>query len=314
MNDKNDKIKYILRKLLCFALSMILALSIILLTIGVLSTGFLQSDSYIESEINNYSNELINEINEELNNLDNKTDLPVEAFTTALTDEDAAEIIRIAVNNFIYNYNSDFSKDEVLYNSIKNSISAYCQENSINKKDKELSKAAALMVDEINETIGGSSTLNARVFTFAQSRALMYIICASVILIIISIVVLELINYGRHRKYSYIGMGLSTAGFVLTFGMLFIRYKDYISAFKFSSVEAYTLGIAQCVNNILFYSMIIGIVYLAAGIIMLLRNYNYFRNKGIKVKAAHEHNARLRQEYMEQYNAKKFEETNDDAE
>lgn len=309
----NDKVKYFFRKFLCFALSMLLALSIMLLTVGALSVGFLQSQSNIESHINNYSAELINEINEELITLDDKTDLPVEMFTTALTEEDTAEIVRIAVNNFLYNYSSDFSEDEVLYNSIKNSISGYCQENGINTDDNELSKAAALMVDEINETIGGSSTLNVRVFTFVQGNALMYIICASVILIIASIVVLDLINFGRHRKYSYIGMSLSTAGFVLTFSILFTRLKDYLSTFKFSSVQAYSLGIAGCIDDVMRYSMIIGIVYLVVGIIMLIVNYSYFKTKGVRVKTAHEHNSQLRSQYMEQYNARKRDDNQNDG-
>ncbi|MFR5875191.1 MAG: hypothetical protein ACLUFN_01740 [Eubacterium sp.] len=300
----DDKIKYILRKLLCFALSMILAFSIIFLTVGALSIGFLQSESYIESHIKNNSDKLIGEINAELATFDTKVDLPVEAFTTALTEENIGEIVKTAVNNLLYNYSSDFSEDEVLYNSIKSSISGYCQNNGISTSESELSKAAALMVDEINETIGGSSTLNVKVFTFVQSNKLMYIICASVIFIIAGVVLLDLINFGRHRKYSYIGMALTTSGFVLTFSILFARHQDYLSDFKLSSVEAYSLGIAECIDGIMLYSMIIGIICLAVGIIMLLLNYNYFRKKEIKVKASREHNSQLRKEYMEQYNAK----------
>lgn len=310
----SDKVKYFFRKLLCFVLSMIFAASIVIIALGAMSIGFLQSESYIESHINNKSAELINEINAQLNNLDNKTDLPVEAFTTALTEEDTAEIVKTAVNNFMYNYSSDFSEDEDLYNSVKGSISGYCQDNGISTNEKELSKAAALMVDEINETVGGSSTLNIKVFTFVQSSKLMYLICASVILIIASIVLLDLINFGRHRKYSYIGMGFTTAGFVLTFSILFARHQDYLSAFRFSSVEAYSLGIADCINDIMLYSMIIGIIYLAAGIIMLILNYNYFRKKGIKVKANHEQKTIMRQEYIEQLNAKQRRDAESDNE
>jgi hypothetical protein len=307
----SDKIKYKLTKLLCFILSMLLSFSLIALSIGGFGIGFMQSQDYIESRMNRYSDDIINEINADFVKLDGKTNLPVEAFTTALDQDEIQQIISTVVNNFIYNYQTDFSQDDVLYNDIKSSMSNYCNENSIVITDNALSKDASLAIHEINSTIGGSSSSSIKVVRFVQGQKMMYIICTSIILIIATIVILDLINFGRHRKFSYIGMSLITAGYVIDFGFLFVKYRNYVGNYKYSSVDSFNLGIADCVNDVLLYTAIVGAVFIVAGIIMLLLNYNYFRKKGIRVKENRQRNSQLRKEYLEQYNAKKYQVSDD---
>jgi hypothetical protein len=272
---------------------------------GSLSVGFLQSDDFVQNNMNKYSTELLNEVNEKIDSLDGKLSLSIEVYTSALGNDDAAKIISKVSSNFMNDYPTDFSEDRDLFESVKTSILNYCEQNSIKASDAQMNKAACFVVEEVNEVVGGRSSLDVKVFTMVQSRAAMCAICLAVILLIITTILLDVANYGRHRKYNYIGMGFTTAGFLMSFGILFVNHQDYVNNFKFTTITAYNLGIADCINILLNYVIIIGAVCFAIGLIILVLNYNYFRKKSARVKASRDDNSKMRKEYLEQYNAKK---------
>jgi len=107
----------------------------------------------------------------------------------------------------------------------------------------------------------------------------MIIITASALMIIICIVALELLNNGRHRKFNYIGMGLTTAGAVNIASTLLILRKGYLNTYSFCSFEAYDSAIKHCFSMLFNIFLILGVIIFAVGFIMLLNNYRYYNER-----------------------------------
>lgn len=300
-----DKLKYYLMMALNFLLSMVLAVSIFMLTFSIGIIGIFSSSSFIESKMQVYEQQAIEGFSAELEKYDGRVDVPVEVLTKSISSRDIDVILSKATENFLYSYSTTYSKDEELYNSIKSSMTEYCNKNNISSTDADVSKAACLVVDAANEYFGGSATANVRLFKLAQSKTMVYLIIVPAVLMIASIVVLDLINYGRHRKYSYIGMGIVTSGYLLVLVPKISNRMGFTEAYRYCSNPIYNPAIKDCWLTVIQIATMVGALAIVVGVIMLFRNYRYFKNKNTEFNAVRENNVQLRNEYIEELNAKK---------
>lgn len=297
------KFKYYAMQTVCFVLSMAMALSIVVVAFAGMSVGFFKSENYINKYLNQYQQETVDTINQSVVEMSEKSDVPVEILTDALECKDVTIILKEAAHNFAYGYATDFSDSSDLYNCFKAGLIKYNTQNNNQLTEDELNEYASLGVDVVNETFGGKYTASVKLFNLSQSSKMIYIIALPVVLIIASFVILDLINHGRHRKFSYIGMGIATAGWVMTFVPLFVSHKDYIDNYNYCNIEAFNKAIADSVYTPLKIALVIGVILLAAGSVILLMNYKYFKKKNDQVTSVREHNSKLRNEYMAEYNA-----------
>ena len=301
----NGKVKYYLIVLLNFALSMVLALSVFVLTFSVGIIGMFSSSSFVESKLQSCQQQAIEGFSTELEKYDGKVDVPIEVMTKSITQRDINVIFSTVTKNFLYSYSTRFSDNDDLYNSIKSSMTEYCNTNGISASDADVSKAACLAVDAANEYFGGSATANVRLFKLAQSKIMVYLIVIPAVLLVASIVILDLVNYGRHRKYSYIGMGIVTAGYLLVLVPTISNLLGPIGKYKFCDNYVYNLAVKSCWTSVVQIAITIGAVAIAFGVVMLFRNYRYFKNKNVEFTAVKETNAQLRNEYIEELEAKR---------
>lgn len=299
MSSQKPKIN--IYKLISSALSILLAGSIIILTMTALLLGFCRTDLALEKSLDAYQADFLEVFNDRMVQVTSDSDVPEEALINALSPEDMKIIVETIVLNIQYHYSTSFVGDEKVYSAFKTGLTNYVQANNLDISEKQISRYSALAVDVANEVFGGKSTSSVKIFTIAQDRRLMYVIIVFAVLIIGSIVALDLINYGRHRKYSFIGMGLTIAGYVTALTSAFIYNRGYIQEYRFCENSIYNTAIANLVSNMIILAVILGAAYLAAGVIMLVVNYRYFRKRKFQRDEQHKHNIDLRNEYMEQY-------------
>lgn len=292
--------KYALTKALSYVLAFILAFSIIVLVFSGLTMGFIQSKGYVVNQIQSHESEIISEINREFDDKSEFLTLSPEVFQNALSEGDTRIIVEKAVENMLYNYSTDFSSDNDIYALYKSGMTRYCQNNNIDISNKEIEKNAALAVDIVDEALGGNATSQIKLYRTTGSSRMMYIIVAPIILMIASWVILDIINYGRHRKYSYIGLGIVTSGYTLTAVSVLIKSMEFTKKYKFCTIDVYNMGIADTVDAILSVMFIIGITLSVVGLFLLIHNYRYFLNRNREMIAVHEHNEVLRGEYMDE--------------
>lgn len=296
------KFKYIAIQFVCFVLSMAMAVSIVVVVFSGMFVGFFQSEKYINNYLEKYQIETIDTINQAVVEVSEKSDVPAEILTDVLKTDDVKIILKEAAHNFAYGYATDFSDNSDLYNCFKSGLINYNAQNDDSLTEAELNSYACLGVDIVNETFGGKYTASVKLFSLSQSSKMIYIIAVPVVLIIAAFVILDLINYGRHRKFSYIGMGIATAGWILTFVPLFISYKKYIDSYNYCGIDVFNKAIADSVYLPFKIALIIGVLLLIAGTVILLMNYRYFKKKNDQVTSVRAHNSKLRDEYMAEYN------------
>ena len=296
--------RYYLHKLFVFSLSMVLALSIVVLSFSVLAIGLFHSDAYVESRLNENSGLIIESINKELENTAEKLSLDKEMFVSTVTQDNIGIVTKEVAHNFIFGYNTSFANSTELYTAVVRSINNYIAENGTKMSDDEISRTASLAVDSVNEALSSHDTQSVRVFTFVRSRGMMVIITVSALLIIACVIALDFLNNGRHRKFNYIGMGIATAGAVNISATTVISVKKLFDNYHFCSFEAYDRAVKSCFELLFNILAVIGVILFIAGVIMLFKNYRYFYERKQAYLLTHSVNEDKTNDYMENYYTK----------
>ena len=299
------KFKYFLMKLSCLILSIAMTVSLVLFLFGVSNVFIFQNKGFIEKSIAAQKETFADELSEKFDEMQDSFTVPADALKLALERDVVDVIANIAANNFIYSYSTDFADSEELYNCFASAIGQYCRENDIKISEEDININSSLAITVLNKEIGGTATSNVPVFTHSKNKLIAVMIGGSVLLFIAVYFLLDFINYGRHRKYSYIGMGIITAGYVMLFAPIYLKIKGLVSAVNFCDVNLYNHAIASLYGIIYNVFIIAGIILLIAGALILILNYRYFKKKGDKAKAAQESSERMKNEYLIQYNEKK---------
>lgn len=299
------KFNYFLMRVSCVTLSVIMTISIIFFLFGVSNVFIFQNKGFIEKNIVAQKEVFVSELNEKFDTMQDSFTVPVDALKLAI-ERDAIDIVaNIAAENFIYSYSTDFTDSEELYNCFASAIGQYCRENAVEIAEDDININSSLAITVLNKEIGGTATSNVSVFKNSKDKIIAIMIGGSVVLFIAAYFLLDFINYGRHRKYSYIGMGIITSGYIMLLVPVFIKKKGFVRAFNFCNVDLYNNAITSLYGIIFNIVIIFGILLFIMGAVMLILNYRYFKIKGDKAKAAQESSEQIKNEYMIQYNEKK---------
>lgn len=297
--------KYFLMKLSCLVLSLSITLSLVMFLFGICNVVMFQNRSFIRNSIINQKTTFISDVSNTFDEMQDDFSVPVDALKLALERGAIDVVAEKASKNFIYSYSTDFTEDEALYNTFAGAIGQYCRENDIDVTDEQVGINSSLAVTVINRELGGTATSGVSIFGLSKNRILAFMIGGSAILFVAAYFLLDFINYGRHRKYSYIGMGIITAGYVMTLIPMYIKKRGYVENFNHCSVDLYNNAINDLYGRIFYIFLIVGLILFVAGAVILIVNYRYFKIKGEKAKAAKESSEQMMNEYIMQYNEKK---------
>ena len=296
-------------RIVCIILAVAAALLGVVSLFGSLSTGMVKSVDYVSQKFIKYDEELLNEINSAL--LEECTDmpLPAEAFAAALDTDAADRVLYKASRNIILCYDMDFSDDTELYSFFSDGMEKYCDENNISVKSSDLNACASLAVDVSNEVLSSGVSKNIRLFraVAGKSLAIKFVLCGA--LCAVCIVLIHMFNKGRHKKYIYYSTALISAGLLFVFVTFLVKSRHYIDNFNFCAFEIYDKAIKDVLNSSLFIYPIIGVICVAAGVIMMVYNYKYY----VKRKQINEEekrvNLELKDAYMQHFNNNKKKES-----
>lgn len=272
-------IRYYLHKLLIFGLSMAIAVALVLLSFNILAVGLFHSDGFIANGLKRNSSAIIETIDTELENGAERLSVPKEMLVGAINNDNIDIVISEVAHNFVYGYATAFSNSTEIYGAISSAVSNYSNENGMHLSDDEINRISSYAVDCVNEAVGSYDTANVSIFGFVRGRMMMIAVSVCAVVIIASIVALDFLNRGRHRKFNYIGMGITTAGAVMVACFAVIYKMGFLLKYRFCSFDAYNVAIQLCFINLFKIFFALGLVYFAAGFIMLVVNYNYFRRK-----------------------------------
>ncbi len=292
-------IVYFLKRFSCNFFSVLLAFSAVSLILSSLFVGYFSSEEFIKERIDRNKTEIIAEIDSEVKSLAKVTGLKKTAFTGAVNDENFSVISDEVTKDLRYCYATDFSENTDLYNIYSASISDKSKNGGKTLKSNEVSRFASLAVATACKTLNVNGTAEVSVFNAIQQNFFVYAVIGSAGILIISIVFLELINKGRHRKYSYFGMGITLAGYILVAGTYLTQKMQYIEKHTFLEFEPYNKAIQQSVADVINKNLYIGAALIAVGLIVLLVNYNYFRKKNIKAEKEREFNKKVVTDFLE---------------
>ncbi len=292
-------ILYFLKRFSCTFFSVLLAFSIVAVILSSLFVGYFSSEEFVKEKIDRNKAEIIAEIDSEVKSLAKVTGLKKTAFTGAVNSDNFDVISNEITKDLRYCYNTDFSDNTDLYNIYSASISDKSKNGGKTLKSNEVSRYASLAVATACKALNTGDTANVLVFTAIQRNFFVFAVIGSVGMLIISVVVLELINKGRHRKYSYFGMGIVTAGYILVAGTWLVNKMQYVEKHFFLSFEPYNRAIQQGISDVLGKNLYIGAILIGVGFIMLLVNYNYFRKKNIKAEKEREFNKKVVTDFLE---------------
>lgn len=270
-------VRYFLHKLLVFALSMLIALSLMVLSFSFLAIGLFHSSSYVDSGLRKNGETIISAVDEKLEVTAEELSLPSEMLTGAINKNNIGIITEEVSHNFIYGYSTSFANSTELYSAFITTINDYNSKNNKKMSDGEVSRIAALAVDSVNEAVGSTDTSGLTIFAFVRSRLMIIVLIVFALILIGSIVALVFLNNGRHRKFNYIGMGLTTGGVVSSASAAYIIYKGYLESYRFCAFDAYDSAVKYCVSVQLKIFLFTGIILFVIGLVMLFNNYRYFK-------------------------------------
>lgn len=299
----NNDLRRTFQKAGCLFLSLVIAASItIIVTMGI-GAGMLRTEKYVQTRFEKYNSQLLKEVHTSIENVSQDTGLPTKAYTQSIQKGHIQTVLHQVSGNIVYGYYTDFSDSKYLYGYYRTGIINFCKENGIAITNDEVVRDACFAVDAFNQVCGDESTSYILPFQQTYTKNPLKAIIFSLIAIIASIIALSFIIYGTHKKYDYIGAGISTAGAVLFALPLFALFMNYSSSLHFTDVDVFNMGIADTIDGILKVYMAVGVVLFIVGSVILSLNYNYYKKKAIKIKTEHDINMKLRKEFMEDHRA-----------
>ena len=292
---------YFTKKAACFLLSVLLTASLMVSFFGVTAVCYARSDSALYECISAYSDELKADLEATVKSNMPKSKMPKEAYAQAIDGDAVDYIIRVSANNIAVQNINDFSLSGELYNTINSNMLSYAQDNGIKINSTEVSKLASLEVDVISGFMLRVNTKDVALYRICRNKTALIIIAIAVVTALLSYALIHIINDGRHRKNSYIGMAFVSAGYIQIVGTIASRAIDGASKASDSGYEVFDKGIADVIGMITGIQIPFGIVLVITGLVVLAANYVYFWKKNIKVSEQRRINTDLRDEYMQHY-------------
>ncbi|MBQ7739792.1 MAG: hypothetical protein IJT65_00965 [Eubacterium sp.] len=290
---------YLLRRIGYSALSLLLALSIVGFVAGVSVVVFFQDSEFVVRRVEENKKELIEVIDDNLSESASKLGLPSSAFTGAVNDDNISIISHEIAKNIMYCYTSDFSDNKDLFNAVSRKYSEYVSENNLTYSSTKIDMDASYATNALSEALYTEDTTRVLPFKVVHQKLAVYIVTGSVIMIVLSSVAIERVHKRRHRKYVYYGMGVVTSGYLMSVVSMFIVASGLVGKYHFTNFTVYQNTITMCIDDALKLIALAGLLFIAAGAVILIWNYKYFKEKNEKAQESIEIKKKLREEFNE---------------
>lgn len=291
------------QRLGCYLLALIMAGSIVVAAVIGIGSAMLRTEKYIQSRMEPYNSQLLAEVDNAIENVAQDTGLPTKAYTQSVREGHIKTVLHQVSGNLVYGYKTDFSDSKYLFGYYRTGIINFCKENGIAITDDEVVRASCFAVDAFNQVCGDESTGFIILFQRTYTKTPLFAIILSIVAFLACVIILTFFTYGRHKRYDYIGMGVSTGGAVLVFLPLFAILMKYSSTLNFTDVDVYNMGIADIMDGIFMVYMAVGAVVFIIGTTILMFNYRYYKKKEEQIRTEHMINKKLRQEFMNDHRA-----------
>lgn len=303
MAERNHDLSFRFRRALCYLLALVMAGSVVLSVAVGIASGLLRTESFVQKRYETYISGLLEEVNTAIAGVAETTGLPTKAYTSAIQEGHIKTALHQAANNTVKGFNTDFTESTYLYSYYHAGILNYCKENGVPITEEELNKDACFAVDAFNEVVGDESTSNIIIFALSYTKNPLKIIVLSIIAFVASLVAIDFISFGRHKKFDYMGVGLIVAGETLVVLPFFAIVMKYTSSLRFMDVDVYNMALADVLDDIMRIYMIVGVVVLLIGIIVTVFNYRYYAHKSKTLKTEHDIRVKLMKEQREHHQA-----------
>ena len=293
---------YLVKRISCILLSLLLTAALVLSFFGISGIAMFRSTGYMESKTSKYSDLIVENIDSEIELQMSPKKLTLQDCKDAVNSDVRDYLIAVTAKNIAHRNANDFSLDTTLYNKIYANLNAAAKAKGINASADEIGDIASLEVDVINSVMAQMETDSIAYTSPFYSRFAGTVVLAGAVLVIAAIYLLDFVNSGRHRKYSYIGMSFASAGFIEIFAPL--AMLKFGADLQFSQSEVLNSITADTLQALIRLQLPFGAALVLIGYVMLLLNYRYFSKKNVKVQYQREMNAKMREDYMRHYESK----------
>lgn len=292
-------LRYYLNRFLCILMALLLAISLMGVLFSSMLIGMFRSNSFVQFHCNRCSDAIIADIELSSTEAAVAASLPEDAFAGAVNQENFGTVSTEIARMFSFRYTADYSESSNIYTLFYHRLTEYDNKNGLGLTQEQLESDASLAVNYMNSRFSGKDTQNVKLFNLAYSDTVLYVLIGCAVGIVVSNVALGLLNRGRHRKFSYIGMGFTVAGYCLTFVTLFVLRADVLQNYRFCVYQPYDDMMRLCHETLLHWLMLSGIPLVIAGFAMLIANYRYYAKKLKKARASREDYDRFKEDYMD---------------
>ncbi len=279
MNRKYENVTFSLKNLVCYILAVIMAISATMFISISITASLLRTNTFVQKRFEAYNSQILKEVYDELGDVAQKTGLPKKAYTSAFSSKHMQSVLHIASNNVVKGYKTDYSNSKFLYDYCKNSITKYCKKNDIPITKQQVNQYASFAADAFNKVVGDESTNNIIIIALTYTNKPIFAMLFSIIAYAVCIFLIDFISSRRHKKYEYIGISFIISGEVLFVLPLFAILMKYANDLQFTDVDVYNMALADTLNDILKIIMAAGVLVLALGAYLVVRNYRYYLHK-----------------------------------
>ncbi len=276
-----NRLKYKFLKLLCYTLSFVMAICLVLAVVFSVSvvtfnnkdfkTSYFKSDKVI--------NQLSLELENNLENLCNEYDVPSDVFMSAVDKTFISNQQDTVVNGFYGSEKIDFDATSELSKKYKTAVSNYCTDNSIKKSDAEIEKITNKAVDIFNTTCSVEN--NSELCTCAVKIGSISI--PEIILLAAAFSVCNFFEYilnGKRRKfYNYTAMSCTVSGCVMSVISAMALIMNSRSALCLTNIAAYNSAINNIVNTVLLIYVLLGVVLIIIGAAIFINVFRHYKDR-----------------------------------
>lgn len=295
-SNRNGDLSHTFRRIICYFLTLVMSACVVLsISVGIAS-GLLRTESFVQKRYEKYNSQLLEEVNNAVEGIADITGLPAKAYTSSIQEMHTITALRQAANNAVRGFDTDYTKSEYLYGYYHTGLYNFCKDNGIPITEEELVKDACFAVDIFNDTVGDESTSSILLFAFTYTKKPLVWILLSVVIFILSLIIIDFISFGIHKKFDYLGMSLIIAGEVQIILPLFAILMKYTSTLRFMDVDVYNMAFADVLDDILKIIMAVGAAILVIGITIIVFNYRYYKHKTNQLKTEHDIRLKLVEE------------------
>ena len=295
---------YLVKRISCIVLSLLLTLSLAVSFFSLTGVLLLRNSSFMLSKIETYTEQFKQVIDSEIIAETDGEAMPAEYLAQAV-DEGAMEyILSVTAKNAAHGNANDFSFDSTLYSRIYANLINIAKTQGIKVSDAELADLASLEVDVVSSVMSQVDTKDVLYISLFRSRIAGIIVLAGAVTAAGAVILITVINSGRHRKNSYIGMGFACAGFVDISASVAMLLTGFGENTRFCTNSALNSAAADALKSVVLLQIVFGIVFVIIGYAVLALNYRYFSRKNDNVKRENEVKEKMRADYMRHYESK----------